>query len=83
MNKQLFATPTWLINQEIFGKTGLSGLTTIGGVQDNILGRLLSNRTFTKLLEAEATLGSNAYQMTELLGDLKKVFGVKFRQGSL
>lgn len=72
LNKQLFATPTWLINQEIFGKTGLSGLTTIGGVQDNILGRLLSNRTFTKLLEAEATLGSNAYQMTELLGDLKK-----------
>lgn len=72
LNKQLFTTPNWLINQEIFGKTGLSGLTTIGAVQDNILGRLLSNRTFTKLLEAEATLGSNAYQMTELLGDLKK-----------
>lgn len=70
--KQLFTTPTWLINQDIFGKTGLSGLTTIGGVQDNILGRLLSNRTFTKLLEAEATIGNNAYQMTELLGDLKK-----------
>jgi hypothetical protein len=72
LNKQLFATPTWLINQDIFGKTGLSGLTTIGGLQDNILGRLLSGRTFTKLLEAEATLGSNAYQMTELLADLKK-----------
>lgn len=72
LNKQLFTTPNWLINQEIFGKTGLSGLTTIGAVQDNILGGLLSNRTFTKLLEAEATLGSNAYQMTELLGDLKK-----------
>jgi len=72
LNKQLFVTPTWLINQDIFGKTGLSGLTTIGGVQDNILGRLLSNRTFTKLLEAEATQGSNAYQMTELFSDLKK-----------
>jgi len=72
LNKQLFTTPTWLINQDIFGKTGLSGLTTIGGVQDNMLSRVLSTRTFAKLLEGETSAGSNAYQATEMLNDLKR-----------
>jgi hypothetical protein len=72
LNKQLFNTPSWMINQDIFSKTGISGTTAIGGIQDNILGRLFSGRTFSKLLEAEATLGNNAYQITELFNDLKK-----------
>jgi hypothetical protein len=72
LNKQLFATPSWLLNQDIFGKTGLSGLTVVGGLQDNILNRLLGTRNLAKLLDAEAALGNNAYQVMELLGDLKK-----------
>ena len=72
LNKQLFATPAWLINQEIFNRTGQNGLTVIGGLQDNILSGLLSTRTLNKLSDAEAVLGNNAYQMTELLNDLKK-----------
>jgi len=72
LNKQLFATPTWLIQNDIFDRTALSGLTTIGGLQDNILGRILSSRSLNKLTEAEASLGSNAYHITELFSDLKK-----------
>lgn len=72
LNKQLFATPSWLINQDIFSRTGLSGLTTIGNLQDNMLNRLLSTRTLGKLIDAEAAQGSGAYQITELLSDLKK-----------
>jgi len=72
LNKQLFATPSWLLNQDIFGKTGLSGLTVVGNIQDNIMNRILSNRNLGKLVEAEAALGNNAYQVLELLGDLKK-----------
>ena len=72
LNKQLFATPAWLINQDIFSRTGLSGLTVIGNIQDNMLNRLLSNRTLNKLVDAEAVQGNNAYQLTELLSDLKK-----------
>jgi hypothetical protein len=71
-NKQLFTTPTWLIDKDIFGKTGLNGLTVIGNLQDNILRTVLSPRTLTKLLDAEALNGNSAYQMTELLNDLKK-----------
>jgi hypothetical protein len=72
LNKNLFTTPTWLVNQDIFSRTGVSGLITIGGLQDNTLNRLLSSRTLGKLVDAEAVQGSSAYQVTELLGDLKK-----------
>ncbi|HLG38989.1 MAG TPA: zinc-dependent metalloprotease, partial [Chitinophagaceae bacterium] len=72
LNKQLFTTPAWLINQDIYSRTGSSGLTVIGNIQDNMLGRLLSSRTLNKLVDAEAAQGNNAYQLTELLSDLRK-----------
>lgn len=72
LNKQIFATPTWLINQDIYSRAGLSGLSVIGNIQDNMLNRLLSNRTLSKMADAEAELGNNAYQINELLIDLKK-----------
>jgi hypothetical protein len=72
LNKQVFATPTWLINQDIFGRTGINGVTVIGGLQENILSRLFSSRTMAKLLDGEAAQGNNAYQLTEMLSDLKK-----------
>ncbi|HBB57677.1 MAG TPA: hypothetical protein DCZ87_03260 [Chitinophagaceae bacterium] len=71
LNKQLFATPTWLIDQQIFDRTGQSGLVVVGNVQDNILNRLLGARNLTKLIEAEASAGSKAYSALELLADLK------------
>jgi hypothetical protein len=73
INKQLFNTPTWLINQAIYDRAGgLNGLSVIGGIQDNMLNRLLGSRTLTKLLENEAAAGNAAYQVNELLTDLKK-----------
>jgi hypothetical protein len=72
INKQLFTTPTWLVDKDIFSRTGTNALTTIGGLQDGTLNRFLSTRTLTKLIEQEASLGDKAYQVTELLSDLKK-----------
>jgi Met-zincin len=72
LNKQLFATPSWLINNDIYSRTGLSGLSVIGNIQDNMLNRLLSVRTLNKLVDAESAQGNNAYQVIELLNDLKK-----------
>lgn len=72
LHKHLFETPTWLLNQDIFARTGQSGISTIGNVQDNMLGRMLSTRNLGKLIEGEAALGAKAYQVTELLADLKK-----------
>ncbi len=72
INKQLFTTPTWLVDRDIFSRTGTNALTAIGGIQDGTLSRFLSTRTLTKLIEQEAALGDKAYQVTELLSDLKK-----------
>ncbi len=72
LSKHLFATPSWLINKDIFSKTGQSGLSVIGGIQDNMLNRILSSRNLAKFVDFDATLGNNAYQLTELLADLRK-----------
>ena len=72
LNTQLFATPTWLLNEDIFARTGLKGLTVVGRLQDNALGSLLSVRTLTKLTDAEAAKGAAAYSLTDLFTDLKK-----------
>lgn len=66
-----------------FGKTGISGLTTVGLLQDNALNRLLSSRTLGKLVEAEASIGNNAYQVIELLNDVKKESGLNWQDENL
>ncbi len=74
LNKQLFTTPTWLINQDIFSRmeNGMTSLTVIGSLQDNILSNLLGPRVLTNLVNADAVMGNSAYQLTDLLTDLKK-----------
>lgn len=72
LNRQLFTTPAWMVDHNIFSRTGGNPLNTIGGMQDRILSQLLSTRTMGKLIDAEVAIGSRAYQLTEMLGDLKK-----------
>jgi hypothetical protein len=71
-NKQLFTTPAWLIDQNIFNRIGSTGSSVVGSIQDNVLNRLLGARTMNKLLDAETTNGNNAYTLLELLSDMKK-----------
>ena len=72
LNKQLFATPSWLINTDIYDKTGINAISTIGGLQDNILNRILATRSLSKLIDANAEQGNSAYSITDLFADLKK-----------
>jgi hypothetical protein len=72
ISKQLFTTPIWLINNDIFSRTGLKPLSVIGDIQDNSLRRFLNTGTLTKLIDQEASIGDKAYTVSELLADLKK-----------
>ncbi len=72
LNQQLFTTPTWLINYDIFSRTGGNPLTIIGNIQDGTLNRLFGANTLSKLIQAETAVGNNAYKITDLLGDVKK-----------
>ena len=72
LGKQVFTTPNWLLDQNIFSKTGGNAGTVVSRVQDAALNRLMAVNTFTKLLNAEAAIGTKAYTLTELMGDLRK-----------
>lgn len=72
LHQQLFTTPTWLINNDVFAKTGGNPLTIIGNIQDNVLNRLFGASTLNKLINAETAIGDNAYKMTDLFRDMKK-----------
>ncbi len=71
LNQQLFTTPAWLIDQDIFARTNISGLTVIGTLQENVLNALLAPRNLNKLIETEAAEGAKGYSIAGLLSDLK------------
>ena len=70
--KNLFTTPTWLINTDISSRTGSDPVSVVGGRMESVLNSLLSNGRMAKLISAEATLGNNAYTLSELMSDLQK-----------
>lgn len=72
LNEQLFKTPSWLLDQSIFEKTGASGTSIVNTLQESTLNTLLSPRTLGKMIDAEASDGAKAYAITELFADLKK-----------
>jgi len=71
LQKQLFTTPSWLLNQDILDRIGQNGVNVIGARQEVVLSRLLSTNTFAKLIQAEAADGTAAYSMSDMLNDLK------------
>ncbi|MES2777217.1 MAG: zinc-dependent metalloprotease [Bacteroidota bacterium] len=72
ISKQVFTTPTWLINKDVTDKTNINPITTILTTQEAALFRMLSTATMNKMLNAEAAIGTQAYTVTDLLGDLKQ-----------
>jgi hypothetical protein len=71
LNSNLFTTPTWLINNDIYAKTGLNSLKEIGRLQEGILNGLFRSSTLNHLVEAETFPGNDDYKITELLSDVK------------
>lgn len=72
LGRQIFTTPVWLLDQNIFAKTGGNATAVVSRLQDAALNRVLSVNTMNKLLNAEAAIGNKAYTVNELLGDLRK-----------
>src|SRR4029079_1600505 len=61
LNKQVFTTPLWLINKDISSATGVNSTTTILSLQESALNKMLSAATLNKMLNAEASIGAEAY----------------------
>jgi hypothetical protein len=73
LNKQLFATPTWLLNKDILNKFSNPGTEeSLSTVQANTLKSLLSAARLYRLTVCTGRYGSSAYSVDDLLTDAKK-----------
>ncbi|MDR6782704.1 hypothetical protein ABIE26_000809 [Pedobacter africanus] len=72
LNTELFNTPIWLLNKELFKKTGSAGLTgVISNAQNKVLGALVNAADLNGMQQALTMNGENAYGPIELLQDLR------------
>jgi Met-zincin/Domain of unknown function (DUF5117)/Domain of unknown function (DUF5118) len=73
LNKQLFATPTWLLNKDILNKfSNPGGGETLSNVQASVLKGLLSAARLYRLTVCTGRYGTSTYSVDELLTDVKK-----------
>ncbi|MEP2770829.1 MAG: zinc-dependent metalloprotease [Fulvivirga sp.] len=77
LNEQLFATPTWLINEQVLNKVEEAGMVDrIKALQTRTLGRLVEEDRLKRMLENEALNGSAAYSANVMFTDLRNgVYG--------
>ena len=72
LNKELFTTPTWLMDDKLSERTGINTFNSIYRVQSSTLKQLLSSRTLDKMTDNELVNGAKAYTANDLFRDLKK-----------
>ncbi len=73
LQDQLFTTPEWLIDQEIFNKIEFDGnIERLRNYQVRTLNNLLDFGRMARLMENEEVNGDEAYSLLEMMGDLRK-----------
>ncbi|MGB3590797.1 MAG: zinc-dependent metalloprotease [Nonlabens sp.] len=73
LNKQLFETPEWLIDQEIFNKIQPDGgIERIRSTQVRTLNNLLDFGRMARLMENEEVNGNQAYGLMDMMTDLRQ-----------
>lgn len=72
ISRQLFETPTWLINKNVLNKISQPASSeTVATVQNNVLGSLLSSSRLNRMLLSTERFGSNTYTADALMTDIK------------
>ncbi|MDX1956277.1 MAG: zinc-dependent metalloprotease [Chitinophagaceae bacterium] len=72
INRELFATPKWLINMKILALVGMDAVDIISKLQEPYINGLLSASTFANLTSAEAESPKNAFPVLEFMSQLRK-----------
>jgi len=73
LGRQAFEAPTWMIDAQVLGVLENPRMVDrIRGLQVSVLNRTLDPSRMQRLIEAEATLGDDAYQLGELLDDVRE-----------
>jgi hypothetical protein len=83
LQEELFSTPEWLLDPDIFAKIEYSGaVERIRTLQVRTLNRMLSPGKLARLIENEALNGEQAYNILEMMEDLRQGIWSELRTGS-
>ena len=73
LQRELFQTPEWMLDQKIFNKIEYSGtVDRVRGVQVRTLNNVLSLGKMARLIEHETAMGSKAYTLTQMMSELRR-----------
>lgn len=78
MDKQVFQTPEWLLNNEVITKLGLRPLATIQTIQMAGVKGILNTNVLTKLIET-SNISADSYPVDEYIGDIHKIIWTELR----
>jgi len=82
LNEQLFETPDWLIDTDIFNKIESAGLIErVRSTQSRTLNRLLDFGRLARMTENEAINGNKAYTFVSMMSDLRNGIWSELRNG--
>jgi hypothetical protein len=82
IQEQLFATPEWLIDQDIFNKIQYSGsVENIRSTQVRYLNTILHLGKLARIIENETINGKDAYGLLEMMQDLRQGIWSETRSG--
>ncbi|WP_339715924.1 zinc-dependent metalloprotease [uncultured Kriegella sp.] len=82
VQEQLFTTPEWLIDENLFNKIQYSGaLETIRKIQVTTLDNILSLGKLQRIIENETVNGNSAYRLLDLMADLRTGLWSELRAG--
>ncbi len=83
INEQLFATPRWLLDQNIFNKIQFDGsVENLRGVQVRTLNNILDFGRMARMSENEAVQGSQSYSLLNMMDDLRNGIFTELASGN-
>ncbi|WP_047416465.1 zinc-dependent metalloprotease [Cellulophaga sp. Hel_I_12] len=83
VQKQLFETPEWLLDQDIFNKIEASGsVERLRSIQVRTLDNILNLGKMSRMIENETVHGKDAYALTEMMKDLRTGIWAELSRGS-
>jgi hypothetical protein len=83
LNREIFATPRWLIDENILRRIEEAGMTErLRSFQMQVLNQLLEPERLNRLSEASARDGREAYSLQDLLSDVKSGIWSEVKTGS-
>ena len=85
INDQLFDTPEWMIDKNIYDKIQFSGsIENIGDLQARALNNILDAGRMSRMIENETLNGNDAYKLTTMFYDLRQgVWSELYRGGAI